>query len=185
MAGMSVSSRPLLIVLGPSGAGKSTLAAALAAREGGLHIELDQWPLDGFTSEELGSEWDDFTLRQQPAALRDECLRRIVAGDYRSGVLSVPGNVVFPVELMALAWRHGLPVIVLFGSSQDCLNAFLLRESATGRRLNADDWMAANAASYARHSRPEYAPYRLEAFRSGAHRAMDELLDEVIAYRGD
>lgn len=170
----------LILLLGPSGAGKSTLAAALSQSSNRLHIELDQWQADGVDIAGLRREWDDFYQGQRPEALSRELTRRVAEGDYQGAIVSLPSLVVLPLSLIEHAQRCGISTVILYGSGAECLAAFLRRLSTCERNLDANYWIACNAGAYMTHSRPEYAPYRIEVFCNGKHRALEELQSEIL-----
>lgn len=170
----------LILLLGPSGTGKSTLAAALSLSSNRLHIELDQWQADGVDIAGLRREWDEFYQGQRAEALSRELTSRAAVGGYQGVILSLPSLVVLPIPLIEHALRCGISTVILYGSGADCLAAFLRRPSTGERSLNANYWIACNASAYMTHSRPEYIPYRIEVFRNGKHRAIEELLSEIL-----
>jgi Shikimate kinase len=171
---------PVLFVLGPSGAGKSTLGRVVAEDLGFLWIEIDTWPApDAIDVEGLRTEWDRFLNTGQAAELATAL--RMKATSKKSGgvVLTFPSMVVFhPGHFIGLE-RTGIQVVVLYGSQQDCLAAFLRRERVLNRNLTQDHWKQHNTESHRLFSEPYYAPYRLMAFQDGQPRDRNELVTAV------
>ena len=170
-----------LFLLGPSGAGKSTVAAALAARRGYLHLELDRYPDgDGIDLAGIRSQWDSFRHGRDPSALVAELSRRAAASGAGACALSFPSGYVLPPGHVAAAQAHGVDVRILYGSAAACIGAFLDREAASGRGLDADWWMRNNDRSYLLLSRPEFAARRLEVFASdGAHLPLERVVEAL------
>lgn len=177
-----MSNNPLFLLLGPSGAGKSTIGTALAQSTGMLHIELDKWQSDGVDAAGLRIEWDAFYELKRPERIAFELARRAVAGGYKGTVATLPGLVILPVSLMKNAQKAGLSPVILYGSSADCLNAFLRREKTSTRGLDAAYWERNNTHTHVAHSRPEYEPYRVKAFSRGVHRTIKALLADVLSH---
>jgi adenylate kinase family enzyme len=171
---------PVLFVLGPSGAGKTTLGQFIAEDLDFLWIEIDAWLApDPIDIEELRIEWDRFLNTGQAAELAT-ALRMKASSKKASGiVLTFPSMVVFyPTHFMGLE-RTGINVVVLYGSQQDCLAAFLRRERILNRNLTEDYWKRHNTESHRFFSEPSYAPYRLMAFQDGEPRSRAELMAAV------
>lgn len=167
------------MLLGPSGAGKSTLGQALSS-EDWLHIELDQWPAgDGVDLYGLRPEWNVLHDRHLPGALAVELARRAQATNASGVVLSLPSRVLFEPGVLADCHGAGMAPVLLFGSREDCLRAFLRREQRSGRGLGAAHWDG-NNPHQVRFASQEYARYRVEAFRDHAHRPLREITDEIL-----
>lgn len=183
-ADANVNALPILFVLGPSGCGKSTLAGWASTDLNLLHIEIDRFPDDGIDLERLRNEWDAFWNHADPQRLITELRRRAQAAGFRGAILSFPSGVVPKHAQVAAAKAAGIRFVVLYGSGADCVDAFLKREEASGRKLNSDHWVANNAHSYAVFSLPTFRAYRLEVFRRGRFRTRGELIAEVSARAG-
>src|SRR5262245_4352339 len=102
---MHPSQKPKLLLVGPSGAGKSTAGNLLGAR-GWLHVDLDQWQIDGLSQAGLVAEWTAFSHARNPAPLAAEISRRIDDGPHAGAVLTFPSGVVFGIELVRRAVRE-------------------------------------------------------------------------------
>jgi hypothetical protein len=154
-----------LFILGPSGAGKSAVAAAVGSECGLSHLEIDRYPEgDGIDMERLRPEWDEFLKTSRPEALAEQLSRRAARDNTPGCVLSFPSGLILSVDLIVAAETAGIRVRYLYGSAAACMIGFLEREKSTGRGLGVEHWLANNASSYLQLSRPEYAPYRVEAF---------------------
>jgi hypothetical protein len=169
-----------LLVLGPSGAGKSTLGTWLVEDLNLLHLEIDQWPpVDGVDLAGIRTEWDLF-LRERSAGPLAEILAMQAATVGRAGtVLTFPSTLLLPVQWLESARASGIRAVVLYGSRPECLDAFLSREAATGRRLNVAHWVRNNESFHAVYGRPEYSGWRLATFESGARRPRVAIVAEI------
>ena len=161
--------RNVLLLLGPSGTGKSTLAAAIAAKHQFEHFELDQWPDDGVDRLGLRRQWDDFLKLAKPKGLFEQLLSRAAIGGKSGAVISAPSLLILSLAHLQAVSRRGASTAILYGTAADCISSFAERETATGRQLPVEHWIANNQASYVAFSRPEYAPYRLHVFGPQAH----------------
>ena len=179
-ARMGPAGKPKLLLLGPSGAGKSTLAEALA-KQGWLHIDLDQWELDGLAIHKLDRQWEALSHRRDPIPLSTELSKRLDAGSHAGVVLSFPSGVVFGIELLKRVKESGLAIAILYGSATDCFAAFARREAAMARDLDRGHWEANSIDNLRVYSRPEFDAFRVHAFRDGFHRPLDELAAELIS----
>src|SRR5262245_66522351 len=119
---------PLLFIVGPSGAGKSTIGQWLAEDLDLLHIEVDRWPDgDGIDLAGLRTEWDSYlsgSIRPLVSVLRS----RVTQASRSGAVLTFPGSLVLPPELITESGEAGIITVVLYGSGAECLDAFLARE---------------------------------------------------------
>jgi hypothetical protein len=82
-------------------------------------------------------------------------------------------------EQMASARSAGLSLIYLCGEQEECLQSFLSREANTGRNLDADHWRRFNFAIFQHLLGPACQPHRVEAFRGGRRRSLEELAAEI------
>jgi hypothetical protein len=169
-----------LLVLGPSGAGKSTLGTWLVEDLNLLHLEIDQWPpVDAVNLFGIRTEWNLF-LRERSAGPLAEILAKQAAIVGRAGtVLTLPSTLLLPVEWLESAHTSDIHPVVLYGSRPECLDAFLTREAATGRRLSVAHWVDHNESIHAAYSRSEYSRWRLPTFESGVRRPRVAIVAEV------
>jgi hypothetical protein len=63
--------------------------------------------------------------------------------------------------------QAGIRVLVLYGTEEDCLAAFLKRERESGRNLTKEHWMGNNSDIHKLLGDPSYERYRLEVFQAG------------------
>ena len=172
--------KPLVFLLGPSGSGKSTVAETLRDVHGYLTLEMDRGVTDDvFALEGLRSLWDEFMERNDPAALAAEIRRRILSSRRKGAVVSFPSTIVFSVEQIQAASRHGLCIAVLHGTRADCLASFLRREHELNRGLGEAHWIQHNKDSHALFGAPPYAPRLIPAFAGGRHRDRKALAKEI------
>ena len=179
---------PVVFLLGPSGVGKSTLGAWVREDLRFLHLEIDRWDGahgDGIDLEGLRTEWNTFCHGGEASPLAAAIRERIVAACRRGAVLTFASPLVLSPAQIALLARFGISVLVLYGSGAECLQAFLEREGTSGRGLPLEHWMFHNAASHAKFSLSEYAPYRIMAFHDGRFRTREALVDEVRKRAGE
>jgi hypothetical protein len=171
-------------LLGPSGAGKSQVGQWLAEALDYLHIEIDRWPDgDGIDVAGIRKEWDAYYSKGSIIPLRSVLQSRAAQADRSGTVLTFPGRLVLPPYLIESSRPERIATIVLYGSGAECLDAFLAREKSEGRGLGVDHWIQNNADVYAQVSRPEYAPYRITAFRPDGRRPSREVIVETIKKR--
>lgn len=173
---------PVLLVLGPSGAGKSTLGGFVRENLGFVHLEMDVYPGDNAVDREnLRPAWDEFYLRNLPGPLAIDLRRRARDAGARGVIATFPSPIVFSEIQLGAAEAESMAVLVLYGTREECLNAFLEREARLQRGLDADHWRRHNDAPYARFGLPAYARRRVSAFSAGTRRSRQSLLQEVEA----
>jgi len=173
----------ITFLLGPSGVGKSTLGAWLAEDCDALHMEIDQYPSqDGIDAEGLREEWEAFLAGASAADLVAVIRRKISGANASGSVLSFPSGLVFSAGHLDSLAKARVIVVVLYGTAADCINAFLKRE-VEHRRVPAanlvEHWISNNRDSYVAFSRPEWAPFRVSAFREGKRVSRAKLVAEV------
>jgi hypothetical protein len=170
---------PVIFLLGPSGAGKSTLAAAIRDKFGALHVEIDRHPQDGIDVEGLRAEWDTLWIRGDARVLAIQIRSRTEVAAARGTVLSFPSGVILSDSQIVSALCEAITPVVLYGTRDDCLQAFLTREEVTGRNLTTDHWIANSSRSHVEFGAPRFAPYRVQAFSSGSFRTIADIATEV------
>jgi hypothetical protein len=170
---------PLIFILGPSGSGKSTIGQWLSEDFDLLHIEVDRWPDgDGIDLAGIRTEWDLY-INGSTSPLVSMLSSRVRQAAKSGAVLTFPGGLVPSSALIIASREAGITTVVLYGSDAECLDAFLAREEATGRRLRADHWIRNNSDSYALFSLPKYAPWRLAAFQPDGRRSRAAIVEEI------
>jgi hypothetical protein len=155
---------PVIFVAGPSGAGKSTISEWIAIDLQFLHLDIDLWYTNGIDYHGLQQEWTLFFRRRDPAPLASLLRERVAAASCSGAVLSFPSNVIFSLKKIKLARSVGIRTVILYGSAQQCIDAFLARERTNGRGLGVECWHHFNARAHATYGRSEYAAARVEAF---------------------
>lgn len=159
---------PILFVLGPSGAGKTTLGERVEKDLDFLWIEIDPMPeVDGIDRADLRAEWDEFWIGCQAGAIASSIRARVLKKGARGAVLTFSSRVVFSTPQLASVEQAGIRVLVLYGSQEDCLAAFLKRERESGRNLTEHHWRRNNCDTHKLLGDPSYEPYRLQVFQAG------------------
>jgi hypothetical protein len=171
-----------IFVLGPSGVGKTKVSAHAAKRHNFLHLEIDRFPDgDGIDLEQLRVPWDTYWEECAAGILARELSRRAAAAGRRGCILSFPSGVVFSQQHVEAALGQGIAIRILYGSAADCIAAFIDREASTARGLTVEHWELNNASSYLMFSRPEFGPFRIEAFRAKGQRVhLRTLADRLV-----
>jgi hypothetical protein len=168
-----------LLLLGPSGAGKSQLGESLQDDLGLLWIEADLFgDTNPFAHLGLWRAWDALH-RHAPARLRDALYARARVAGRSGAVLTLSSVNTIAASQMEKADAAGLHCIILFGSPEDCLRAFLEREQRSGRGLNEGHWLRCNSPSFPIFSAADVAKFRLSAFTDGRHRDRAALVADV------
>ena len=161
---------PVVLVGGLAGSGKSTVSQWAAEDLQLLHLEVDLPGTDGINFHSLRSEWDAFHLRNAGERLAAEIRRRSEAAGKRGAILSFPSNMKFTPDRIAGAKAADMEVVIVWGSPEVCLRAFLDREQATGRGFDERRWHKFNREAAALYSGDAYEPLRLHAFTADGER---------------
>ena len=169
----------IIFLLGPSGSGKTTLGSWLAEDLGMLHLELDRPEADGIDLEGLRHEWNAFLDTGQPASLAGVIRARAASARRRGAVLTFTSLMILTVAAIHAAEQAGIRALVLHGTREECLAAFLGREQATRRGLTREYWAEHNDDSLIEFGRAELAPHRVSAFVRGERRTRADLVVEV------
>lgn len=171
---------PILFLLGPSGAGKSKLGQWVSEDLNFLWIEIDRWPEgDGIDLADLRTEWDAFWNACQAGAIVTTLRARVLAKAARGAVLTFPSRVVFSMPQLASLEQAGIRVLVLYGTEEYCLAAFLKRERESGRNLTKEHWLGNNSDIHKRLGDSSYQRYRREVFQAGCFLDRAALVDVV------
>ena len=159
---------PIVFLFGPSGSGKSTLAQWVAEDLRFLHIEIDRCPEDVIDVEGLRREWKAFYYHAQAAELAAALQARADRVGMAGAILSFPGQLVPSIQCIDAAEEQGFRTLILYGTRDECIDAFLTREKGLVREDCEAHWIAWNdrTESYERFGRPEYSKYRLIAFET-------------------
>lgn len=184
--------RPLIFfILGPSGVGKTTLCDHLALH-GMLHINFDRPDCNGVDQEGLRSEWNAFLDDRNPQTLA-EAIRHRVRGAARGGAtITCPSGIVPSATTDAIGPRlcrrylsqlsaTGFCTVILYGSRDDCIRAFLRREAGSGRGLGQNHWDENNHYWAHKFQPTDFAEKIVLTFRNGAHRPLAELVAEILS----
>ena len=169
----------IILLLGPSGSGKTTLGSWLAEDLGMLHLELDRPEADGIDLEGLRPEWDALIDTGQPADLASVIRGRAARAGRQGAVLTFTSLMILNVAVIHAAEQTGIRSLVLYGTREECLAAFLRREQATARGLTREYWEEHNDASLIQFSRAEFAPHRVSTFVKGERRTRADLVADV------
>jgi hypothetical protein len=159
---------PILFVLGLSGIGKTQLGEWVSEDLNFLWIEIDRWPEgDGIDLANLRAEWDALWNACQAHAIAATLRARVLSAGTNGAVITFPSRVVFSAQQLAVLEQAGIQVLVLYGTEQDCLAAFLKREKESGRNLPKEHWLTNNSDLYERLGDRSYESYRLDVFQFG------------------
>jgi hypothetical protein len=159
---------PILFVIGPSGVGKTKLGQWVSEDLKFLWIEVDRFPEgDGIALADLRTEWHALWNECQAHAIATTLRARVLSAGAQGAVVTFPSLVVFSAPQLAALEEAGIRLLVLYGTAQDCLAAFLKREKESGRNLSVGNWLLNNSKAHKLLGDPSYQPYRLEVFQSG------------------
>jgi hypothetical protein len=176
---------PILFILGPSGAGKTTLADYLASQHRVLHINFDQ-PGNGVDIEGLRKEWNALLDDRNPISLVDAIRNRIRAGDWRGASVTCPSGIVpsgnpgasgclLSKEYLQEMKSLGLHCIVVYGTRDECLAAFLARDPDKDERY----WRANNPHWHTNSAKKDFGELILRAFSEGRRRSLPDIFKEI------
>jgi hypothetical protein len=106
---------------------------------------------------------------------------RIEANSKAHAVLTFPGNLILSSERVSAATRVGIRTVYLYGSTTDCVSAFLSRERRNGRNLDLNHWRANNSISHKEMSSRSLMPYRIQVFTpNGIRRPHAEVFETLL-----
>jgi hypothetical protein len=174
---------PVILVGGLAGVGKSTASAWISEDLALLHYEIDLPGADGIERHDLRREWNEFYGRCHSAPLSVLLQARATASGKNGAILSFPSSAVFRHGHISAAVAAGIQVVVLVGTVDHCLNAFLERERASGRGFDADWWHQFNDDAAALYGGAGYESVRIEAFRPDGSRLPRGDIVELVRKR--
>ncbi len=90
-----------------------------------LHLEIDQYPLDGIDVLGLWTEWDLFWGDGDAQRLARVVGEWVDADESQGAVPTFPSPVVLDGQELVAADAAGIRVLVLYGTAADCPEAFL------------------------------------------------------------
>lgn len=132
-------SEPIVVfLLGLAGAGKSTVANWMAEDIAFIHLDIDPGGVDGIDACNLRDEWIAYG-KGDPRPMAESCRERARAAGAAGVVLSFP-SMVFSRGQIDAGRDAAILSLVLYGSDDRCLRAFLEREEGTGRGFDARRW---------------------------------------------
>lgn len=155
---------PTALVTGLSGAGKTQVCEWLA-QDGFLHLDGDVREANGIDRLGIRSEWNQFWNRGEPQRLAMALRARARKVGAHGALLSLPSTAVFTVERVARTRAIDLRLIVLFGTPQNCIRAFLEREKKMPGPMGDADWHRNNDHVYEQYVNSAFDSVRIEAFR--------------------
>lgn len=159
----------LLFLLGPSGVGQSDLIESIQAELGFELLDIDQ--RNGFHANGLSREWYTFSTRLDLAPLVAKLHQRIAASGAKGLVVSFPSTRVLSAAQVEAASQSGIQTIVLWGNEAQCLAARRFREEKAGFLFDETRYRRSNHKAFATYGAPEFADYRLLAFRQDGSRS--------------
>ena len=173
-----MSHESIIFILGPSGAGKSTLGRWLVDDAGYFHLELDVWARDGIELAGLGTEWDCFWNSGDATPLC-QALRKLMQDANRSAmVVTFSSEVCISRTHLHALCDNAITPLILFGTKQECLEAFFERETSTGRNLDSRHWHRHNA-SFDQFASEDLKEFRLLTFDNFRRIERKKLISEI------
>jgi hypothetical protein len=177
---------PILLILGPSGAGKTTLGDYLATQHRMLHLNFDRRETNGVDAAGLRPEWDAFLDGRRPRPVVDEIRRRVRAAGRTGAAVTCPSGIMPSADPAAPRWflpkqyvgeleAVGLYCVVLYGTRQRCLAAFLGRDEGQSEQ----HWNLNNSWWHTPTSGRDFGEYVLPAFRGGRRTALPEMFEDL------
>lgn len=151
--------KPIVLLFGLSGAGKSTLATWLSQDLDLVHINFDDWDHLGIDGQPLKRDFGTFMASYKGQRLRTDVMAIISKEHDKGAVLTFPSDVVPTIANLHEAEIESMTPVILFGSKNDCYQAFLAQDKSSGQPLPPDHWQRHNDEAYKAYSRPEYRPF--------------------------
>jgi len=175
-----------VLLVGPSGAGKTTIGAWAAEDLGLLWLEADVWNADGITRHRLRAQWNAFYENRNPRRLANTLSLRAKKNNRVGTMLTLPSPVILSPAHVEAAAEHGLTVVVAWGTLENCVEAFNIRERQHPRGIDVSHWHHFNDACLVEYAKSCYVPLRLETFNAdGSRRFRSEIVRELGARRRD
>jgi hypothetical protein len=175
-----------VLLVGPSGAGKTMIGAWAAEELGLLWFEADVWNADGITRHRLRAQWDAFYENENPRRLGNTLSLRAKKNNRAGTMLTLPSLVILSPAHVEAATEHGLTVVIAWGTMENCVDAFNIRERQHPRGIGVNHWHHFNDACLAEYAKSGYAPLRLETFNAdGSRRFRSDIMRELGARRRD
>jgi hypothetical protein len=168
---------------GLSGTGKSTVAEWIAEDLALLHYEIDRPGDDAIDLYNLRHEWNEFYSRHRGAPLASLLRNRASEAGKQGAILSFPSNAVFEEKHVRAARAAAIQIIILVGRVEDCVRAFVERESISGRGFDVNRWHRFNDKAVSLYSDGAYDLLRVEAFCPDGSRPSREEIVEVLRKR--
>lgn len=170
------------LVFGPSGVGKTCFGEWLATKHNWMHLEIDQYPIDGIDSYNLRDTWEVFCSQHGSARpFRQAIQERMEASNAPCCVLTFPGCFVLDQDRVIAASQARIRTIYLSGSEENCRDHFLDRERQNGRNLDRRHWEDNRGDVFDRLRAPTFAPYVIDVFtNTGVRRSHDEVFSALL-----
>jgi hypothetical protein len=172
----------IALLVGPSGAGKSTVGGWAQKDLGLLWLEADVWDSDGIDSHRLRGQWEAFYQSGDSRRLANTLRLRARKQNRAGTLLTLPSPVILsPAHAVASA-ENGLTVVVVWGSAENCLTAFMARERQNPRGIGEAHWQHYNRECVLVYAKEDYSALRLETFdQDGTRRPRSNLVAELAA----
>jgi len=147
-------------------------------RAGYLHLDGDLRHANGIDRLGLRSDWNQFWNRGEPQRLAEVLQARAINAGAAGSLLSLPSTALFTAQRVAATRAVGLRVIVLFGSPENCVRAFLERERRMPQSLTEAHWHRNNDHVHAQYVDSAFDAVRMDAFKpDGSRWPRDEIVD--------
>ncbi len=147
-----------------------------------LRIDTDGGGRHTFAANGFPPEWDSDPQGIDFARFVDELHRHNDSARSAGAVVSLPTTYRLTPEQLEKASQYGVTPIVLWGTEEHCIRATTKRIKGKGGTFNLPRYRARNGPTFEAYGRPEYAAFRVEAFRpDGSRWPQEEWLRQVLA----